>query len=93
MPYRNGTYEEPANADRAAWARAALAGFAAQTRYSPGDRDLDSPETADEIAGDLLADLHHLLGEQRFAAALERSEIHFAAELDEENDRQEATPS
>jgi hypothetical protein len=80
MPYKDG----PTNADRAGWARQALQTFADATRHTPGDRDLDDEENRAEVAGDLLGDLLHLLGEEGFDNCLERARGYYTAELDDE---------
>jgi hypothetical protein len=60
MPYRDGVFHDPTNADRADFARAALLAYAEQTRYDPADRDLSVAEVFEEILGDLLCDVRHL---------------------------------
>jgi hypothetical protein len=60
MPYKDGAFHEPTNADRADFARAALLVYAEKTRYNPADHDLSFPEIFEEILCDLLCDLRHL---------------------------------
>jgi hypothetical protein len=65
MPYRDGSYAEPTNDDRAEWALAAVNAHAALTHYRPDEQavsydDLTAPTIASEYVGDLLADLMHL---------------------------------
>jgi hypothetical protein len=60
MPYKDGVFAEPTNADRADFARAALLAYAEQTRYDPADHDLSVVEVFEEILGDLLCDVRHL---------------------------------
>jgi hypothetical protein len=87
MPYNeDGTYREPDNTDRAGWAREAVQTFADSTRSTPGDRDLTDEENLHEVAGDLLGDLLHLLGEEAFANCLERARGYYADELADEEE-------
>jgi hypothetical protein len=85
MPYdENGVYREPTNADRAGWARAAVQAHCDLTRFNPADRDLTVEENLDEVASDLLCDLAHLLGGDRFTACLETGLSNYAEEVHEE---------
>jgi hypothetical protein len=79
----NGADSDPTNEDRAAWAQQALAAFGQVT----GQRDaeyLTEPDMIEEITGDLIADLLHLVAqaglepEQILAAATELFEIELA---------------
>jgi hypothetical protein len=60
MPYKDGVFVEPMNADRAEFARASLLAYAEQTWHNPADHDLSVSEAFEEILGDLLCDLRHL---------------------------------
>lgn len=63
MPYMGEVFTEPDNEDRANWALAALNTFAKETHFDPREQTVD-PEDKDyleEVAGDLICDLMHLL--------------------------------
>ncbi len=76
---------EPTNADRAEWAKQALATFMARTcgRHHPDTMDRGDLETA---IYDLIADLLHFAHRQGFDASdiLWRAHGHYEAELAEE---------
>lgn len=77
--------DQPTNADRAAWARDALAVFTAAT-YSGDHPDGMDRTDLECAAGDLIADLLHYAMQQGFDAGsiMQRACGHFGAELLEE---------
>lgn len=77
--------DEPTNADRAAWAKEALAVFT--TRTFRGDHpDRMNPDDLKSAVGDLIADLLHFAGRQGFGpeGILRTACGHFGYELAEE---------
>ena len=89
MPYMGDSFTEPDNSDRAEWANAALDTFAALTHSDPREQSVD-PEDKDyleEVAGDLMCDLFHLLNQ----AGIDPEEViptaryNYEFERDEEN--------
>jgi O-succinylbenzoate synthase len=68
MPYKEGVFVEPDNEDRAGWAHVALNAFAKETRNDPreqeveiSDDEIGGRDQLEEVAGDLICDLMHLL--------------------------------
>jgi hypothetical protein len=84
----NDMTDEPTNADRAAWAKEALAVFTARTFSGdhPDSMDRDDLESA---VGDLVADLLHFATQQGFSTGdtVRRALGNFGAELLEEATR------
>lgn len=88
MPYFGESFTEPDNIDRAGWANAALDTFAALTHSDPREQSVDpeDKEFLEEVAGDLICDLMHLLHQ----AGIDPEEViptaryNFNYELDEE---------
>lgn len=94
MPYEDGVFVEPTNEDRAGWAMTALNAYAKETR-STGEQEIvidhdeeDATEQLEEVAGDLLCDLMHLLRKHGVDPTdiIDRGYMHFNAEEAEAED-------
>lgn len=77
---------EPTNADRAEWARVAIAAFAAETHLDTSgelEHDLES------VVCDLVADLMHFCDEESldWKEIIRRAELHHSEEVEQESER------
>ncbi len=81
-PAPESTWTEPTNADRARWARNALATFTTET-FSGEDPDTMDRNDLECAIGDLICDLLHLAQHKGFAVEplWERALAHFQYEV------------
>ncbi len=72
------------NEDRADWALIALQAFADRTNQSGGEPlDRTDIDNIDEILGDLLGDLRHLVGPEIYGECCARGSAYYHEELEE----------
>lgn len=72
------------NGQRAEWARVGVQAFANKTRGSRTDRDLSNQYVMEEAVSDLLCDLLHLLGAERFERCIHRGRTSYRIEIAED---------
>lgn len=90
MPYMDGVFMEPDNADRAGFANVALDAYAHETRHDPREQAvvITDPEHVTEVMSDLICDLMHLADETgvEFDKIMETARSNYDFEVAEEED-------
>jgi hypothetical protein len=82
------TTSGPTNSERASKAEAALDAYARITRHDPAEQEVTDAESAREILGDFMTDLHHFCAEYGipFAALAAMAQRGWAEEVAEDTE-------